>query len=232
MKKLLFPFLFVVLSLILVLLLRAYMPKYSGMLMFFFFFLLFDAYLWFSFRSTVRKLLPALRIMVTVLYWLPLSLIVAMMVYGFFVSFLDWNLALRTYIQSFILVLFVAKFFPITTLILADILRLGTFTFLLFHRCKGASMKSVSRNKPLLLTGWILGAFVFLIMLAGTIFWQYDFRVSRQTITLKDLPSNFNGLKIVQFSDVHLGTWASKQKLGEAMNIINGLLLHGRWKWI
>ena len=56
MKKFLFPTLFALLSLTLVMVLRSFLPKYSGMLMFFFFFLLFDGYLWFSVRGTIKKL--------------------------------------------------------------------------------------------------------------------------------------------------------------------------------
>ena len=223
MRKFLNGFLFVLLSLSLVLTLRAFFPRNAGILRYFFFFLLFDAYLWFSIHTRVRKLNAVLRILATTLYWLPFSLILIMMVYGFAVSFLDWNLALRTYVQSFILVLFLAKFFPIVTLILADVVRLGKVTFTLFHPDKGAVKKLNQRYKPLLLTGWILGAIIFLVMFAGTIFWQFDFRVRKQVIALKELPENFNGLKIVQFSDVHLGTWASKDKLTEAIDIMNSL---------
>jgi predicted MPP superfamily phosphohydrolase len=146
-----------------------------------------------------------------------------MMVYGFFVSFLNWNVALRTYVQSFILVLFLAKLFPVITLILSDFLRLIKFTFLLFHPEKESPVKPIARYRPLLYTGWGLGASIFLIFLAGTIIWQFDFRVRKQTLTLKELPKSFDGFKIVQFSDIHLGTWASKQKLTEAMDIVDGL---------
>ncbi|MEI7501063.1 MAG: metallophosphoesterase [Bacteroidota bacterium] len=223
MNKLLNSLLFVLLSSILVLTLRAIFPKNAGILRYFFFFLLFDAYLWFSIRKRIKLWVPALRNIAFFIYWLPLSLILMLMVYGFFISFLDWNVALRTYSQSFILVLFLSKIFPILALILSDILRLGKFTFSLFHPDKGVLKHTISRYKPLLLTGWILGAIVFLIMLAGTVFWQSDFRVRKQIIKLKELPKEFDGFKIVQFSDVHLGTWASKQKLSEAMDIINGL---------
>jgi len=223
MKKFLNGFLFVILSLTLVLILRAFFPKYTGFLRYFFFFLLFDAYLWLSMRSSIKRLKRSWRIAASLLYWLPFSLIGASLVYGFFISFLDWNVALRTYIQSFILVLFLAKFFPIMALILADLIRLAKFTFLLFNPENSRAGLPVSRYQPLLITGWILGGFVFLILLAGTIFWQFDFRVRTQIIQLKELPRSFDGFKIVQFSDVHLGTWTSKNKLEEAMNLINGL---------
>jgi len=68
-----------------------------------------------------------------------------------------------------------------------------------------------------------MGALIFIIMTAGTIFWQFDFRVQRQEITLPGLPQAFDGYKIAQFSDVHLGSWGSKPQLKEAMDMVNGL---------
>lgn len=223
MKKFLNGFLFVLLSLILVLILRALFPKNAGVLRYFFFFLLFDAYLWFSFQKALRKLKVPWRMAVAVLYWAPLSLIIIMMIYGFFVPFLDWNMAMRTYVQSFILVLFLAKLFPIISLIIADLIRAGMITFHLFHPDIAIPVRQIKRYKPLLFTGWIIGALIFLVLFAGTVFWQFDFRVTRVEISLKELPSGFRGLKILHFSDVHLGTWASKKKLSEAVELMNSL---------
>lgn len=223
MKKFLNGFLFVLLSLILVLTLRVFFPKNAGVLRYFFFFLLFDAYLWFSFQNALRRLTMPWRVLVMILYWAPLSLIIIMMVYGFFVPFLDWNIAMRTYGQSFILVLFLAKLFPIITLIIADLIRAGKITFQLFHPDIATPLRRITRYKPLLISGWIIGTLVFLVLFAGTVFWQFDFRVNRVEISLKELPPGFKGLKIVQFSDVHLGTWASKKKLSEAIDLMNSL---------
>ena len=223
MKKFLFPTLFALLSLTLVMVLRSFLPKYSGMLMFFFFFLLFDGYLWFSVRGTIKKLGKGLESSITILYWLPVALLPCLMIYGFFIPFLDWNLPFRTYLQNFLLILFLSEFFPIITIILADLIRFGKYAFLFFIPGKKVPVKSIPRYKFLLLTGWIMGALIFLVMTAGTLFWQFDFTVRRQVIILDQLPPAFEGLKIVQISDIHLGSWNSKQKLQEAMDEINNL---------
>jgi len=60
-------------------------------------------------------------------------------------------------------------------------------------------------------------------LLAGVIKWAYDFRVRRENIKIPGLPDSFNGLKIVQISDLHLGSWISTDPLDEAVNIINSL---------
>jgi predicted MPP superfamily phosphohydrolase len=223
MKKKLTSSLFVLLSLALVLVLQAFLPKYADRLKLFFIFLLLDGYLWFSIQRSLQTLRTGFRYSLAIIYWLPLTLLLCVTVFGFFVPFLDWNLPLRTYLQNFILILFLTKLFPILTLILADLARVFLFAVRYFSPDKKESFGSIIRAAVLLKSGWILGLLIFLIMTAGTIFWQFDFKIRTQEITLNELPASFNGFKIVQISDVHLGSWGSARKLQQAMDEINGL---------
>lgn len=223
MRKLLFTSLFAVVSLGLILILRALMPKYSGMLLFFFIFLLFDIYLWFSVRVPVKRLGFGLQAAAAVLFWLPAALLLGLTVYGFLVPFIEWNVPIRTYLQSFILVLFLTELFPMLALVLADLIRLGTFAVLLLIPGRRASLQLVPRFRPVLLAGWVMGGFLFVVMVAGTIFWQFDFRVRQHEIVLEKLPPAFDGLRIVQFSDVHLGSWGMKNQLERAVADMNAL---------
>ena len=223
MKKLPGPILFISVAVLLVVVLNAYFPKYAGILLFLFVFLLFDGYLWFSVRNFIGKLRPALRLALSAAYWLPLALLLCFIPAGFVVPFLSWNLSFRTYLQSFILILFLAKVFPVLTLLIADLARLARWLYLVSVSRKQIAFLRIPRYKSLLIPGWILGGLLFTAMLAGTLLWQFDFTVRSQEIVLKGLPHSFDGMKIVQFSDVHLGSWGSKQKLLDAMNTINGL---------
>jgi len=53
--------------------------------------------------------------------------------------------------------------------------------------------------------------------------WAHDFRVRHVSLNLRKLPSSFEGLRIVQISDLHLGSWASTDPIEEAVSIINDL---------
>ena len=55
----------------------------------------------------------------------------------------------------------------------------------------------------------------------GMIFWNFDFNVKQETIRLPELPSSFDGTRIIQVSDIHLGSWACPEKLRDAVEIIN-----------
>ncbi len=222
MKKILGAALFVLVSAALVMVLRAFFPKNAGMLSFFFLFLLFDGYLWLSVRRLISGLKPVVRAILTVLYMLPMAMVAGLIIYGSFESFLDWNLPFRTYVQNLVLVLFLVKVFPAITLLLADLTRAGRYLAGLFAG-KPVGFNAIPRYRPLLLSGWLLGMLLMIMMVAGTLFGQFDFQVHRQEVALKGLPPSFVGLRIVQFSDVHLGSWGSKEKLAEAVKEMNDL---------
>ena len=223
MRKFLGPSLFIALSLILVLLLGAFMPKYNGMLKFFFVLLLLDGYLWVSVRGRIKRFRTGWRIASTILFWLLVALLLCLVIYSIFLPFLDWNRTIRTYLPSIILVLSLAEFFPILTLVLADLIRLFRLAYRFLIPGRKTTAGSIPRLNPLTVTGWIVGAGMFLLLSAGMIFGQFNFKVRTQTIALKELPVAFDGLKIVQFSDVHLGSWGVEKKLQEAMDEINAL---------
>ncbi len=223
MRKNLFSSLFVFIPIFMVLVMRASLPNYSGMLPGFFIFMLFEGYLWHSARETVNRLNPILRASCMAVFWLPLALLPGMLVYGWYVPYITWNQPVRTYLQSFILVLFMAELFPMLTLIAADLVRLVRIIINAVIPGRKISVRNIRRFKPLLRTGWIMGFLVFCLMIAGMVFWQFDFRVRKQVIVLKELPPAFDGFKIVQFSDVHLGSWGCKRELQKAMDEINSL---------
>jgi predicted MPP superfamily phosphohydrolase len=58
-------------------------------------------------------------------------------------------------------------------------------------------------------------------MILGMVWWNYDFRVKRQEIILPELPASFEGLKIVQISDIHLGSWSCRTELSKAVDLVN-----------
>ena len=52
-----------------------------------------------------------------------------------------------------------------------------------------------------------IAAITFTGFLYGILKGKYDFKIHRQSLTFKDLPSEFDGLKIVQISDFHSGSF-------------------------
>jgi len=221
MKKFLRATLFIVTSVVVYFLLWTIFPKNRGILTFLLINIFLDAYLWAWVKKTIKPWKQVFRRLTGLLFWFPMILLVGMVIYGFFAVFVDWNIYIKTYIISLFFCFFSCTFFPIIFLILADLFRLITVvTFRLYSR-RPAELKSFRRFNHIVFTGWIIGGLFFILLVCGMIFWQYDFRIREKVICLTQLPESFDGIRIVQFSDIHLGNWPRKEKLEEAVQIIN-----------
>jgi uncharacterized protein len=72
--------------------------------------------------------------------------------------------------------------------------------------------------------GLILSIIPFIAILWGLIFGRFHYQLERTIIEFEDLPEAFSGLKIIQLSDIHLGSAYGKQgKLKKAVDLINSL---------
>lgn len=79
------------------------------------------------------------------------------------------------------------------------------------------------RPQLIVLSGSILiGTGIFIVICYGIFWGRYDIRVERRDIYLDEFPASLDGLKIVQLSDIHLGSYGKEQKaLDETNRIID-----------
>lgn len=187
-----------------------------------------DYYFWASFKNWVFSKKPMLKYFLGVLYWLPFLLLIASSLAGFYIPSQEWDQSFRTYLFGFIFIAYAAKVIPIIFLLLADIFR----GFQLFNRkvtklaVKAENVpqgNKITRSQFLQKAGLISGGLMFSGLLLGMLKWAFDFKIHSHRVKLPHLPSSFNNLRIIQISDIHLGSWASKSSLLEAVNRINEL---------
>ncbi|MBN3036055.1 MAG: metallophosphoesterase [Bacteroidales bacterium] len=79
---------------------------------------------------------------------------------------------------------------------------------------------SGSRRKMIRNSGMAAAAVLFSGLTWGMISGAYRFRLSRIDLRYGHLPGSFEGFKIVQISDLHLGSWAFPGKLEEVVRLI------------
>jgi uncharacterized protein len=215
--------------------LRSYFPKYTIFLPWFLIIIFLDIYLWYSIAKAIRSRKPLTRNLLTCFYWLPLFLLFSIIIAGFVKPFIYWNIFWRTYLIAIIAIVYICRLFPILFLILADIISLIIRLSRLISG-KGFARRHtddtpmseivnqrITVKNMILSAGWIIGTAFFVLFIAGMIFWNFDFRVRQETIHLPELPASFNGMRIVQISDIHLGNWGFQKKLKEAADIVNSL---------
>jgi predicted MPP superfamily phosphohydrolase len=117
---------------------------------------------------------------------------------------------LRSYIFATILGLFFAKLLASVFFLVDDIRRLITWAAgkLFFDHTEGASMQSegISRSVFLNWLGLGVGGTLFSSLVYGFSN-KYNYHTRRVQLSFSNLPASFRGLKIVQLSDIHSGSF-------------------------
>ncbi len=220
--------------LIIILLVPAYFlfaeahPKTVGRFPFMVFLLAIDIYLWYSLYKKIGSLPAPGKVTIGILYWMPLAAFVFLTSIS---SIQNVNLAhppLISYILGFTVVAYFSKLITVIFFLFADFYRIIIFIFRHARAKKTGKPIShdttaISRGRFLRTLGLATGGLFFSGMVIGMVKWAHDFRVRGVNLNLPDLPWPFEGLRIVQISDLHLGSWASVDPIEEAAGIINDL---------
>lgn len=81
----------------------------------------------------------------------------------------------------------------------------------------------LERSPGVALLALLFGGLPLLLLLYGMFRNTYRFKIVRQQVELPDLPSALKDLKIVQLSDIHVGSFKRKDKVEQAVEQINAL---------
>lgn len=79
------------------------------------------------------------------------------------------------------------------------------------------------RKAPMTMLGLMAAGIPFLSMMYGITKGKYQYTVQKIEVELPHLPETFDGYKIVQISDVHSGSFDSKEKVQTGIDMINQL---------
>lgn len=194
-------------------------------------FLLFiDWYVWTALRHEINRLSrPLLQWVLTALYWLPAVVVVFLVIYTIILVNTGGyrpNSVYMNYVFGILMVTYLSKLLPFLFLFIADVIRLLEFVYRFIvpnSMAESKAITSISRSQFLKGLGWLSGGLVFGSLITGMLKWVYDFQVRKETLKLSKLPKSFEGFKIVQISDMHLGSWLSDKPLRKAVKMINDL---------
>lgn len=210
-------------------LLKYRLPIYAGKYVFVVLIVLADFYLWSSIKKLVFNYRYWLRITIIFVYWLPLLLLATLLIGSFFIPIISWNSVIRIYMVGIIIVFYTAKILPITFLLLADAVRIIQKLFIIGKKDSrkqfliDSKSDGITRSKFLQYVGFVSGGLMLGTMFIGMFKWVNEFKIIRHKIKLPRLSRDFDGFKIVQISDIHLGSWSSSKPLRQAVAMINDL---------
>ncbi|MBL4585907.1 MAG: metallophosphoesterase [Flavobacteriales bacterium] len=182
----------------------------------FLFLIVLDIYFFQSIRTVASVVGDKWRIAIYLGYWLLTGItLVAVYVAATGGSFPNH---IRYYLLSFVLVLVVPKVVGVVFMLGEDVFRIGSGTL----RSFGADSTPFLQSRRMFVSqvGLMVAAIPFTALLYGMAKTAFDFTVRKKTIHFADLPPAFDGLKVLQISDMHSGSFASPSYITKAIDKI------------
>lgn len=177
-----------------------------------------DIYAFQAFRTATQSWAVAWRMVVNVLYWLIPVLMLSYLIAAQAGYTEHWPKTLTTLARSFFFIAYFSKFL-VASVILADDLRRGSMW--LYEKIAGREPFDYSRSKFLANMGIILGSIPFISLTYGILRNPYRFKLYRQKVKIAGLPESLQGLRIVQISDIHSGSFLYRDPVMAAVDLIN-----------
>ncbi len=138
-------------------------------------------------------------------------------------QYLQTHVALRNYVFAIIVGLVFAKLIATVLFLFDDVRRLLLWLMAKIFPRTGVDFTSdgnaISRSKFLTWAGISLGSGLFATLLVGFSN-KYNYKVRRVKLAFKNLPPAFKGLKILQVSDIHSGSFTDKAAVNRGVDMI------------
>lgn len=185
--------------------------------------LLIDVYAFRGLRHFLTSLPGAIKYTIVIVYWLVPLFITAMTFYIF--RNMSELASGKVYYRTFY------TFMGILVLFYVPKLLFSAFEFgndiangVLFIAKKFNIGEGISRIQLIRYIGAFVAALLFFFTFYGIIHGRYHYKVNRISLAYTNLPENFDGFKIVQLSDWHIGSYYHRpHKIQEAVERINKL---------
>ncbi len=130
-----------------------------------------------------------------------------------------WNTGFRTYLFASIFLLFFSKLIISIFLLTDDMLRGGRW--LTQAVISSDKKEGISRLKFISQAGMVVSGFFLFNFIYGMVKTGFNYRVYRIKLKLANLPAAFEGMKIVQISDLHTGSFISTEPIARAIKMVN-----------
>lgn len=181
-------------------------------------FLAFDFYLFQAVKVATKGFSDASQRLVTYIYWAIPLLSVTVMLIGFYMYPAYMSIRVRNLMAASVFVIYISKFIALPFLLVDDVVRLGKWILSFFQKNEPSTSADalvdasdkISRSEFLAKSALAVGAIHTGAMAWGILSGAHDYRVRKVTLSLKNLPKKFDGMRIAQLSDIHSGSFFNK----------------------
>lgn len=199
--------------------------KVIGFSVFVLFFIFLDWYTWQGVKLLIKNSSDQTKKWVATIYWgYTVSMILFFMIIRFWRIPLD-PIVIR-FIASFVFSVLIIKIFWTLFLLIDDIIRVIRWFSQDISRVSAglepnANKEGISRLKFLNYLGIGVATLFFSYALWGVVKGAHNYIIRKRKLKIKQLPDAFKGLKIVQISDIHSGSFWSKKSVEKGIKLIN-----------
>ncbi len=194
-----------------------------GVILFIAFMLLLDTYFFQAIKTVAQSSSPKVKLVVYGIYWLLTAFAIAGFLLFVFTDREFLGKRARTFMFATIIGLFLAKLSGMIFLLIDDVRRgIQWITGkLFFSNTEGEGMtgEGISRSAFLSWLGLATGTTLF-----GTLIYgfsnKYKYQVKRVELSFDNLPASFKGMKIVQLSDIHSGSFMNKRAVQHGVDMV------------
>lgn len=180
--------------------------------------LAFDFYAFQALRTLAQSWQPMFRNLAYGLYWLIPLAFIAWIGIGVADWNDDWSKSTVTLLRTFFFIAYASKLLVVGVLLIDDLRRLALY---LYEQFAGDASYRPGRSRFLTQFGLFLGAIPFFSLLYGIWRNPYRYQLFREQVKVPGLPDALDGLKIVQISDIHTGSFLHKEPIVNAVDLIN-----------
>lgn len=184
---------------------------------------LLDFYVYQAIKTVTQPLSERVRMYIHVGFWL-ISVLTLFSLLAFpFVPALQQSKLFRNYVFAILAGLFIAKLIAATIFLVDDFRRTGWWAISKVYKSTGGQIlgdgQMVSRSVFLSWIGLGLGSTLFGTMVFGFRN-KYKYQVKKMQLQFANLPKAFDGLKLVQISDVHSGSLQDVSAVNKGIDLI------------
>ena len=204
------------------------MPLFVRLLLLCVLLLIIDWYFYHAVSTVLKGSSTFKRNLVFYIYWgfTLFSFVIIML--PSFIPFHEWPKFLKIYVLAFVVMSTISKLIGIVFLLMDDIIRLFRWIGSYFVKPAESTVitdvvnnpHAISRLKFLNYIAVGMAALPFASFIYGMVRGGFNYTLHNVKVVLPKLPASFNGLKIVQISDIHAGSFISTSHMEEAIKIV------------
>jgi predicted MPP superfamily phosphohydrolase len=200
------------------------MSKLITVFLFIVFFVLTDIYVFQAIKEAFKKSRSGIKKTIYIVHWaISLLSVAGLLIYNFAIPAVVAN-SYRSYIIVALFITYLSKIFGVFFLLLDDLYRLMRWLWMKISdpsptKQPGKS-KGITRSEFLSKAALISVTAPFITMSYGIISGAHNYRIRRKTVSLPNLPSAFDGLRVGQLSDIHSGSFYNKTAVTGGVDLL------------